>query len=88
MTRKMSPERKRRERIRRRDRRHYTKRLVCAVCGEIAETQIHHWYYSDVYDERSMIEVCNECHKPLDAVTAASHKVVKSESINVSWVAN
>lgn len=63
-----NPIRVRKEKIRRRDRRRFKKRLVCNVCNEISNTQIHHWYYSDVYDPRSMIEVCERCHKVLDAI--------------------
>ena len=62
------PVRVRKEQIRKRDRRKFKKRLVCTICGEICNTQIHHWYYSDVYDPRSIIEVCDRCHKILDAI--------------------
>ena len=63
-----NPVRIRKERIRNRDRHKYQKRLVCTVCGEICRTQIHHFFYSDVYDPRAMIEVCPGCHKVLDAI--------------------
>jgi len=62
------PVRVRKERIRKRDRRRFKKRLVCNICGAICNTQIHHWYYSDVYDSRSIIEVCDRCHKVLHGI--------------------
>ena len=63
-----NPVRVRKENIRKRDRNRFNKRLVCTICGSITNTQIHHWYYSDVYDDRSIIEVCDRCHKVLDAI--------------------
>jgi hypothetical protein len=62
------PARVRKERIRKRDRKRFHKRMVCTICGEIDNTQIHHWYYSDIYDPRSIIEVCDRCYKILDAI--------------------
>ena len=62
MTRKRNAVQKRKDKIRLRDRRRYEKRLVCTICGKITSTQIHHWFYSDLFDERSIIELCPECH--------------------------
>ena len=55
-------ESRRRDNIRHRDRECYPLTGACAVCGEICDTQIHHFRYSDVYDERALIEVCPACH--------------------------
>jgi len=65
MSRNMSPARRRKERIRKRDRKMFKKRLVCNLCGKISCTEIHHFRYSDVYDERALIEVCAKCHGDL-----------------------
>lgn len=53
----------RKDAIRSRDRRHYPLMGECAVCGFRCATQLHHFRYSDVYDERAVIEVCPLCHK-------------------------
>ena len=65
MTRKRNAVQKRKDKIRLRDRRRYDKRLVCTICGDIAFTELHHFRYQDVYDERSLIELCPTCHKKL-----------------------
>ena len=56
---------KRKDRIRTRDRRMFKKTGACTICGKICDTEIHHFRYSDEYDERSIIEVCRECHRKL-----------------------
>lgn len=61
-TRFRSPVQRRKDRIRARDRKFFGKRLVCAICGEICKTELHHWKYSDCYDERCLIELCPKCH--------------------------
>ena len=63
-----NPVQVRKERIRNRDRRKFKKRLVCTLCNGIDNTEIHHWYYSDVYDSRALIEVCPRCHKVLHGI--------------------
>ena len=68
MSRNMSPARRRKENIRKRDRKNFRKRMVCNLCGKIAMTEIHHFRYSDVYDERALIEVCAECHGDLHGI--------------------
>ena len=68
MSRNMSPARRRKENIRKRDRREFEKRWVCTLCKKIRKTEIHHWYYSDVYDERALIEVCPRCHGDLHGI--------------------
>lgn len=83
MSRNQSPDRKRKEQIRGRDRKNYTKRYVCTVCGKITKTQIHHWFYSDVYDPRSLIEVCQKCHDVVDAVSAASGRDMPIEQLTI-----
>lgn len=62
-----SPERKRKEKIRKRDRKYYTKLHVCQSCGKACDaTQIHHLKYdSDGYDPKNFVEVCPKCHADL-----------------------
>lgn len=66
MSRYKSPERKRKEKIRKRDRKYYTKTHVCQMegCGKLTSaTQIHHLKYdSDGYDPKNFIEICPKCH--------------------------
>ena len=69
MARKLNATQKRKRNIRKRDRRKYVKRYVCNVCKKIKLTELHHWYYSDVYDSRAIIEVCRECHEGLHELT-------------------
>ena len=64
--RSMSPERKRKEKIRKRDRKYYVKAHVCQMegCGKSCDvTQIHHFCYDSAgYDPKNFIEVCAKCH--------------------------
>jgi len=62
MARYRSPVQRRKDKIRKRDRKMFEKRLVCMLCGRICATEIHHWKYSDIYDERCILEVCQKCH--------------------------
>ena len=60
-----SPMRRLKEKIRRRDRKHYHKRNICQICGGIygQKTEIHHLYYnSERYDKEAIVEVCTTCH--------------------------
>lgn len=68
MSRTRSPTQIRKDKLRLRDRRRYHKRGVCAICNKITITEIHHFKYSDKYDERSLIEVCHEHHQMLDQI--------------------
>lgn len=72
MSRNMSPARRRKENIRKRDRDDFEKRMVCNLCGKIARTEIHHFRYSDVYDERALLEVCSKCHKAIHGLKHAA----------------
>ena len=53
-----NPAQLRKDAIRSRDRRYYSFIGRCVVCGRACNTCLHHFYYSDVYDDRSFIEVC------------------------------
>ena len=68
MGRYRSPAQRRKDRIRKRDRENFDKRWVCTLCNKIRKTEIHHWYYSEMYDERALIEVCAKCHGDLHGI--------------------
>ena len=72
MSRNMSPARRRKENIRKRDRKMFEKRWVCTICSKVCATQLHHFNYNSVYDERAIMEVCPECHKAIHGIKHAS----------------
>ena len=69
MSKHLSPAQKRKKKIRDRDRKRFDKRWVCSICGEVGNTEFHHWSYCDVYDPRALIEVCPRCHGDLHGIS-------------------
>lgn len=59
---------KRKERIRKRDRRRYGVGWVCSLCGCTLPCEIHHLTYHDKYVQDAITHLCEGCHPVMDYV--------------------